>query len=72
VEAAFAAGCVGATQKFALGGTVDPRAVPVTVEGRVRSLRDGGFDVEGQGNAGKRIELGRTAVLRVGAVDVLL
>lgn len=71
VEAAFAAG-VGETQTFTLGGTVDPRAVPVTVEGRVRSLHDGGFDVEGQGSAGKHIELGRAAVLRVGAVDVLV
>lgn len=71
VEAAFAAG-VGATQTFTLGGTVDPRAVPVTVEGRVRSLHDGGFDVEGQGSAGRHIELGRTAVLRVGEVDVLV
>ncbi|BCI51032.1 microcystinase C [Mycolicibacterium litorale] len=71
VEAAFAAG-VGATQTFTLGGTIDPRAVPVTVEGRVRSLHDGGFDVEGQGSAGKHIELGRAAVLRVGHVDVLV
>jgi microcystin degradation protein MlrC len=42
------------------------------VEGRVRSLHDGSFDVEGQGSAGKHIELGRAAVLRVGEVDVLL
>jgi microcystin degradation protein MlrC len=71
VEAAFAAG-VGGTQTFTLGGSIEPRAVPVTVEGRVRSLHDGGFDVEGQGSAGKHIELGRTAVIRVGQVDVLV
>jgi microcystin degradation protein MlrC len=71
VDAAFAAG-VGATQTFTLGGTVDPRAVPVTVKGRVRSLHEGGFDVEGQGSAGKHIELGPVAVIRVGEVDVLV
>lgn len=63
---------VGERATFRLGGAVDPRAVSITAEGYVRSLHDGEFRPEGVGSAGSTVRLGRSAVIRIGTLDVLV
>jgi microcystin degradation protein MlrC len=72
VAAAFAAG-VDASMRVWVGGKVDRRhGHPVEVEGRVRLLCDGQWVHEGPENAGVPVDMGRTAVLRCGGVNLVL
>lgn len=63
---------VGATAEFTLGGSVDPRAVRVVASGYVRSLHDGEFRLQVVGSSGDTSQLGRSAVIRFGTLDVLV
>ena len=70
--AAFAAG-VGGTLRAAVGGKVDRlHGDPVAVEGQVRLLCDGRWVHEGPENAGVPVEMGPTAVVRCGGVNLVL
>jgi microcystin degradation protein MlrC len=70
--AAHAAG-VGATVRLAVGGKTDRlHGDPVLIEGRVRLLSDGRWVHEGPENAGVPVDMGPTAVVRCGGVDVVL
>ncbi len=72
VNAAFDAG-VNGTMKASVGGKVDQRhGPPVPIEGHVRLLADGRWIHEGPENAGVPVEMGRTAVVRVGGVNLVL
>jgi microcystin degradation protein MlrC len=72
VEAAFAAG-VGETMRAAVGGKTDRlHGDRVPVEGRVRLLCDGQWVHEGPENAGVPVDMGRTAVVRCGGVNLVL
>lgn len=72
VDAAFAAG-VGAELDITLGGTRGAEmARPVAVHARVRSLHDGAFILEGPSMRGVPANVGKTALLTVGNVDVVV
>ena len=71
-RAAHAAG-VGATVDLVVGGKTDRlHGDPVAVTGRVRLLSDGHWVHEGPENAGVPVDMGPTAVLRCGGVDLVL
>ena len=64
---------VGATLTLAVGGKVDDRhGAPVTVTGRVTALSNGQFVHKGPMLRGLPGNLGRTAVLQVGGVKIIL
>jgi microcystin degradation protein MlrC len=64
---------VGNKAKFHLGGTRNPDLfVPVVAEGYVKSLHDGVFRLEGSAYRGFRIDIGLTAVVTVGEIDIVL
>ena len=63
---------VGAEAEFSIGGTVDPMRQPVVVRAKVRSLHDGDFIQEGPAGRGLVRHIGLTAVLRAGAVDIIV
>ena len=72
VAAAHAAG-VNAELTVPLGHTVsrdDGR--PLTVTGRVQTLGDGDFTMTGPGMTGVRQSMGRTAVLAIGGIHIVL
>ena len=72
-EAAAACTRVGATLTLAVGGKVDDRhGAPVTVTGRVTALSNGQFVHKGPMLRGLPGNLGRTAVLQVGGVKIIL
>ncbi len=72
VDAAWRAG-VGARLELALGGAADPRwGPPVPVSARVRRLTDGVFVNAGPMERGATVHLGRTAVLDVDGIDVVV
>lgn len=72
VKKAFQVG-VGNTAVFSIGATKDTASSqPVVVTAKVRSLHDGSFINEGPAMAGSDNSLGKTAVLRIGMVDVLV
>jgi len=72
VRAAHAAG-VGAEITVPLGHTVSRAdGTAITVTGRVRTLGDGGFTMTGPGMSGVRLSMGRTAVLAIGGIHVVL
>jgi microcystin degradation protein MlrC len=59
---------IGSTISVSLGGTVDPRFEPVTVEARVRMLSEGTFRNESDGSAW---HAGKTAVLEAGSHTIV-
>jgi len=63
----------GARIRVSLGGTVD-RAFhrPVTVEGLVRSISDGCYRYKGKWNTGLGVQIGRTAVIDIGRISVVV
>jgi microcystin degradation protein MlrC len=64
---------VGATVSLALGGKVDPRyGGPLQVIGKVEALTDGRFVFDGPMMQGTKCDMGPTAVLRVGGIDVVV
>ncbi|MCC6313406.1 MAG: M81 family metallopeptidase [Thermomicrobiales bacterium] len=71
-EAAIAVG-VGAMVDLSVGGKVDQRhGEPVAVRGVVRRITDGRWIHEGPENAGAPADMGPTAVVAVGGVDIVL
>lgn len=71
VQQAMKAG-VGAEIEVALGGRTDPAmGAPVKAKATVRMLSDGVFKNDGPMNAGVESNMGPTAVLRIGGVDVV-
>jgi microcystin degradation protein MlrC len=72
VQAAVKAG-TGNSFRVALGGRIDPEfGAPIETEARVLSLSDGAFVNDGPMAKGVRTEMGPTAVLRIGAVEVIV
>lgn len=72
VEHAFEVG-VGNTGTFTFGAAFTPGIPgPVTAEARVRSLHDGWWIQEGAAGRGSAFCFGRSAVINIGNVDVLL
>ena len=72
VEHAFEVG-VGNTGTFTFGAAFTPGVPgPVTAQARVRSLHDGWWTQEGAAGRGTAFCFGRSAVINIGNVDVLL
>ena len=72
VEIAFKAG-VGNKAEFSIGGTINPNLFkPVKVEAYVKSLHDGYFRLEGPAGRGMLNDIGRTAVITVGEIDIVI
>ena len=72
VRQAFQLG-VGGTGIFSVGAAFTPGMPgPLVAEGKVCSLHDGNFIVEGPANRGVPGDLGPCAVVRFGTVDILL
>ena len=68
---------VGATVTLALGGRTDMPSIglagrPLTVTGRVRVLTDGEWTVRGPMYHGVRVQMGPTAVLDTGAMEIVV
>ena len=71
VQQAMKAG-VGTEIEVALGGRTDPTmGAPVKARAVVRMLSDGVFKNDGPMNAGVESNMGPTAVLRIGGIDVV-
>ena len=72
VKRAFELG-VGATGEFTVGAAFTPNVPgPLVAEGRVLSLHDGRFILEGPATRGAAGYIGNSAVVRFGNVDILL
>lgn len=71
VARAFEVG-VGGSAKFAIGGHVDTSVASINAVGYVRSLHDGEFRQEFVGHGGHISQIGRSAVVRFGSLDVLI
>ncbi|MGH2425186.1 MAG: M81 family metallopeptidase, partial [bacterium] len=72
VAAAVEAG-VGGTMRTTVGGKVDDRhGAPVTVSGIVRAITDGRYVNRGSYMTGAVVEMGRSAVVQVGGIELLL
>jgi microcystin degradation protein MlrC len=64
---------VGSEVTLELGGKTDElHGAPITVTGLVRLLSDGQYVRKGPMGTGSRADMGLTAVLRVGGVDVIV
>lgn len=64
---------IGAAVHLAVGGKTDRlHGDPVAIDGVVRFLNDGRWVHEGPENAGVPVDMGPTAVVRCGGVDVVL
>jgi microcystin degradation protein MlrC len=63
----------GAEVSLKLGGKVDPKlGAPLDVQGTVVSLANGSLKLDGPMAKGLGIEMGPTAVLRVGGIDIVV
>jgi microcystin degradation protein MlrC len=72
VQAAIKTGA-GKTLRVRLGGHIDPAfGAPIETEAHVQSLSDGSFINDGPMAKGVRSEMGPTAVLRIGGVEVIV
>lgn len=71
VAKAFEVG-VGNKAVFKLGATIDPTLTSIEAEGVVRSLHTGEYRCEGPAYRGMVQQLGKTAVIRFGMMDVLV
>lgn len=64
---------VGTSVSLALGGKVDPQyGEPLEVSGTVKVLSDGTFRYDGPMGRGIKCNMGPTAVLRVGGIDIVI
>ncbi len=68
---------VGNTATVSLGGkfhmaALQQQSSPLTVTGEVKLLSDGEFTITGPMGTGARMGMGKTAVLRVGGVDIVV
>lgn len=71
-EIAFKIG-VGKKAVFSIGGTKDPAgSESVQLEAYVRSLHEGSFKQEGPAGRGLARDIGRTAVLSTGNIDIVV
>jgi microcystin degradation protein MlrC len=72
VELAFKVG-IGSKAEFSIGGTKNPNLFkPVRAEAYVRSLHDGLFCLEGPAGRGMLNDIGRTAVVNIGDIDIVI
>ena len=72
VQAAIKTGA-GKTLRLSLGGHIDPAfGAPIETEAHIQSLSDGSFVNDGPMGKGVRSEMGPTAVLRIGGVEVIV
>lgn len=71
VELAFQTG-VGNKAEFSVGAGFTKGMSPVRAEGLVRSLHDGWFRQEGKAGRGNPAYLGKTAVVSIGNIDIVL
>lgn len=72
VEKAFSVG-VGNTAQFSIGAKLSPNMPgPLVAEGTVRSLHDGFFRQEGPSGRGFPNHIGKTAVISVGNMDIMV
>ena len=71
VELAFQTG-VGNKAEFSVGAGLTKGMSPLQVEGLVRSLHDGWFRQEGKAGRGNPACLGKTAVISIGNIDIVL
>lgn len=72
VELAYKVG-VGKTAEFSIGATRNPHFFkPVVVEAYVKSLHDGVFCLEGPAGRGLLNDIGPTAVIKIGEIDIVL
>ncbi len=63
----------GAQVSLSLGGKTDPKfGAPLDVRGTVMRLTDGKFILDGPMAKGARIDMGPSAVLRVGGIDIVV
>ncbi len=63
---------VGHTARFTIGATRDPQAVSVEVDAYIKALHDGEFVQEGPAGRGIVNNIGRTAVLTVGTIQMVV
>lgn len=64
---------VGNCAEFTFGGKFTPEVQgSVTVNAKVMSIHEGTFEIEGAANRGRKRTMGLCAVIRFGAIDVLL
>ena len=64
---------VGGTAQFTLGAKYTPGMPgPLVAEGTVRSLHDGIFRYEGPASKGAPVNMGKTAVVRFGTIDIIV
>jgi microcystin degradation protein MlrC len=64
---------IGAKLKLAIGGKVDPLFGPtIEAEGTVTALTDGRFRLESEMQRGIQIDMGPSAVFKVGGVEIVL
>lgn len=73
----LAAAGVGAELTLDLGGKMDMPGIglkgrPLTVTGTVKLVSDGGYTIEGPMYTGVRVNMGRTVILGVGGVDIVI
>jgi len=72
VQKAARAGA-GTTLRVSLGGRIDPRfGAPIEIDAQVAALSDGRFINDGPMGKGTRTEMGPTAVLRIGGIEVIV
>jgi microcystin degradation protein MlrC len=63
----------GAAVALTLGGKVDPKfGAPLQVAGKVLRLTDGRLTFDGPMNAGVAVDMGVTAVLEVGGIEIVV
>lgn len=64
---------VGNKAEFSIGGTLNPNMFrPVRAEAYVKSLHDGLFCLEGPAGRGMLNDIGRTAVVKIGEIDIVI
>ncbi len=72
VEKAFEVG-VGGKAVFSIGGKITPGAPgPLVAEGTVKMLADGEFQREGPAEKGAVCRIGKTCVIRIGTMDIMV
>lgn len=64
---------VGNTGRFLIGGKIDKvHSKPIWVTGKVKTLSDGNFVLKGPQSTGKTCDMGRTAVIKVNEIYIVL
>jgi microcystin degradation protein MlrC len=64
---------IGNKAEFSIGGTKNPKMfTPVHAEAYIKSLHDGLFCLEGPAGRGMLNDIGRTAVIKIGEIDIVI